>query len=146
MTSEPQDQPPPLRQNAIYRDGAIYPAEPLELPNNTTIEITIEQTDSDTVSLKWRPLAARPLPPWLNRVINILKQPDTLLFALALLIYAATRLIRLPDFPIYFFSDEAIQSVLASDLIGDKFRDSSNGMLLPPYFKNYVSVISFSPP
>ncbi len=58
-------------------------------------------------------------------------------FTLALLIYAATRLIGLTHYPIYFFSDEAIQAVAASDLIRDHFRNS-DGLLWPPYFKNYA--------
>nr|MBP6786413.1 hypothetical protein [Promineifilum sp.] len=57
-------------------------------------------------------------------------------FTLALLLYAATRLIGLTHYPIYFFSDEAIQAVAASDLIRDHFR-SDDGLLWPPYFKNY---------
>lgn len=58
-------------------------------------------------------------------------------FVLAMLIYAATRIIGLADYPIYFFSDEAIQAVAASDLIRDDFRNG-DGLLWPPYFKNYA--------
>lgn len=58
-------------------------------------------------------------------------------FVVAMLIYAATRLIGLADYPIYFFSDEAIQAVSAADLIRDGFRNS-DGMLWPPYFKNFA--------
>ena len=58
-------------------------------------------------------------------------------FTLAMLIYAATRIIGLADYPIYFFSDEAIQAVAASDLIRDDFRNG-DGLLWPPYFKNYA--------
>jgi 4-amino-4-deoxy-L-arabinose transferase-like glycosyltransferase len=57
------------------------------------------------------------------------------LFGLALLLYLATRLIGLADFPIYFFSDEAIQTVHAADLIRDGFKDEED-TLLPTYFKN----------
>lgn len=59
------------------------------------------------------------------------------LFVAAMLIYAATRLVGLADYPIYFFSDEAIQAVAAADLIRDDFRNS-DGLLWPPYFKNYA--------
>lgn len=58
-------------------------------------------------------------------------------FVVAMLIYAATRLIGLADYPIYFFSDEAIQAVSAADLIRDGFRNA-DGMLWPPYFKNFA--------
>lgn len=57
------------------------------------------------------------------------------LFGLALLIYLATHLIGLVDFPIYFFTDEAVQSVLAADLVRDGFKNEE-GIFLPTYFKN----------
>jgi hypothetical protein len=57
------------------------------------------------------------------------------LFGLALLLYLATRLIGLADYPIYFFSDEAIQTLHAADLIRDGFQDEE-GTFLPTYFKN----------
>lgn len=58
-----------------------------------------------------------------------------LLFLLSLAVYLLTRLIRLPDFPIYFFSDEAIQTQHAADLISNCFRDLE-GVFLPTYFEN----------
>jgi len=57
------------------------------------------------------------------------------LFLLSLVVYLATRLIRLPDFPIYFFTDEAIQTQQAADLIAHGLKDSQ-GVLLPTYFEN----------
>ncbi len=59
----------------------------------------------------------------------------TWLFILALAIYLLTRLIRLPDFPIYFFTDEAIQTQQAADLMANGFRNAE-GTLLPTYFEN----------
>jgi hypothetical protein len=57
------------------------------------------------------------------------------LFVLGLCVYLLTRLVRLPDFPIYFFTDEAIQTQQAADLIAHGFR-SAEGVLLPSYFQN----------
>jgi hypothetical protein len=57
------------------------------------------------------------------------------LFIFALTVYLLTRLIRLPDFPIYFFTDEAVQAQHASDLIRDGLRNPQ-GVLLPTYFEN----------
>ena len=57
------------------------------------------------------------------------------LFGLALLVYLSTRLIGLLDFPIYFFTDEAAQTVLAADLVRDNFRNEDK-TFLPTYFKN----------
>jgi len=51
------------------------------------------------------------------------------LFLLSLFVYLTTRLIRLPDFPIYFFTDEAIQTQHAVDLVANRFR-SPEGVLL----------------
>lgn len=59
----------------------------------------------------------------------------TLLFSLSLVVYLLVRIIGLCDFPIYFFSDEAVQTVIASDLVRDKFV-GSDGIFLPTYFEN----------
>ncbi|MEA3325852.1 MAG: glycosyltransferase family 39 protein [Chloroflexota bacterium] len=59
----------------------------------------------------------------------------TALFFLGLAVYLLTRLIHIPDFPIYFFTDEAIQTQQAADLIERSFR-SAEGVLLPTYFEN----------
>jgi hypothetical protein len=49
--------------------------------------------------------------------------------------YLLTRFIALDKFPIYFFSDEAIQTMSAFDLINNGFRDVQ-GKLFPVYFQN----------
>lgn len=56
------------------------------------------------------------------------------LFGLSLALFAVTRFVGLEDFPIYFFCDEAIHSVLAGDLIRSGFRH--DGQLFPTYFNN----------
>ncbi len=61
--------------------------------------------------------------------------PEAWLFALALAVYMLVRLVRLADFPIYFFTDEAIQTVLASDLVQAGFRDHL-GHYFPTYLLN----------
>jgi 4-amino-4-deoxy-L-arabinose transferase-like glycosyltransferase len=60
---------------------------------------------------------------------------ETTLFGLGLFIYLVTRLVGLADFPIYFFTDEAIQTVAAADLIRNDLKDEE-GTFLPTYFKN----------
>jgi hypothetical protein len=57
------------------------------------------------------------------------------LFWLGILLYLITRFIALDKFPIYFFSDEAIQTMSAYDLIQRGFRDV-NGLPFPVYFEN----------
>src|SRR5215212_779063 len=57
------------------------------------------------------------------------------LFIVAVAVYLATHLIGLTKFPIYFFTDEAIQSLSMTDLIKNEYRDLE-GMLFPTYFRN----------
>ncbi|PIV27306.1 MAG: hypothetical protein COS37_03005 [Anaerolineae bacterium CG03_land_8_20_14_0_80_58_20] len=70
-------------------------------------------------------------------LIHLLKAHDlaTWLFIGAVTIYLATRLIGLTQFPIYFFSDEAIQTQSIADLVKNDYRDQAE-RLLPTYFKN----------
>ncbi len=60
---------------------------------------------------------------------------DLALLAGVLVFYAATRLIGIADFPIYFFCDEATQANLAAELVDNGLRDR-DGNLFPPYFLN----------
>jgi hypothetical protein len=75
----------------------------------------------------------------MNRVRHLVRHRagslDTTLFACALGVFLATRLVGLTSFPIYFFADEAIQTVTAADFVHAGFRDES-GTLLPTYFNN----------
>ena len=57
------------------------------------------------------------------------------LFIAALVIYLVTRLISLSSFPIYFFTDEAVQTVLAQDFVRDGARNYDKE-LLPTFFEN----------
>jgi hypothetical protein len=60
---------------------------------------------------------------------------DTRFFLLALLAFVLTRFIGLDRWPIYFFTDEAIQSVQAVNLVHNGFRDAA-GTLFPAYVQN----------
>jgi len=57
-----------------------------------------------------------------------------------MLVYLAVRLIGLATFPIYFFTDEAVQTVMAEDFVRDGLRNY-NGELLPTYFNKDASII-----
>ena len=59
----------------------------------------------------------------------------TWLFVFAVAVYLVTRLIGLTQFPIYFFTDEAIQTQSVIDLIDNGYKDPS-GVLFPTYFRN----------
>jgi hypothetical protein len=68
---------------------------------------------------------------WITQGLNL----DRSLFVLALAVYLLTHLIGLTDFPIYFFTDEAVHTVLASDLVRDGFENYA-GDFLPTFFEN----------
>jgi hypothetical protein len=57
------------------------------------------------------------------------------LFLLSLLVYLLIRLIGLEQFPIYFFTDEAAQTILAQDFLRDGFKNYA-GELFPTFFEN----------
>jgi hypothetical protein len=85
---------------------------------------------------------ARPLPELQNTLLRSEREIhrwrfglDNWLFAVALVTFLATRLIGLERFPVYFFTDEAIGTVQAADLIMNGLRDST-GEFLPTYFQN----------
>lgn len=59
----------------------------------------------------------------------------TPLFGLSLLTYLSTRLVGLVNFPIYFFTDEAVNTVLAADFVRDHFHNY-DGDLFPTFFIN----------
>lgn len=72
--------------------------------------------------------------PW-RKTVKIRLDLPTILFAAGIFTYLLTRLLKIDEFPIYFFCDEAIQTMSAVDLIRNGFRDSA-GNFLPAYFQN----------
>jgi hypothetical protein len=109
---------------AVYRDGALRPAQALHLPEETSLSVTVELPVEAEAGVGWGTTAVKS------------SHTGWALLFLALLIYTITRFVGLADFPIYFFSDEAIQTILAEELVQNRFRDV-DGVLFPPYFKNY---------
>jgi hypothetical protein len=57
------------------------------------------------------------------------------LFVFGLIVYLVVRLVGLERFPIYFFTDEAAQTVLAADLVRDGLKNYA-GDFLPTFFEN----------
>jgi hypothetical protein len=66
-----------------------------------------------------------------SRVLTL----EEVLFGLVILVYLSTRLIGLTRFPIYFFTDEAIQTVQAADFVRDDFHNADQDFF-PTYFVN----------
>lgn len=62
-------------------------------------------------------------------------QIESVLFILALVIYLATRLAGLSEYPIYFFTDEAVQTELAQQFV-ERGARGSDGQLFPTFFLN----------
>ena len=55
------------------------------------------------------------------------------LFGLGILVYLFTRLVALRAWPIYFFADEAAQTLYAETLVANRFQDVVNHIFLPIY-------------
>lgn len=93
----------------------------------------------DQLKLIWEGIRTSPVGIWGQRTAAWLRQyskkPDWILFLLSIAIYLFTYLFRIEDFPIFFFTDEAIQTVLAADLLRDGLHDY-NGTYLPTFFLN----------
>ncbi|MCX6055836.1 MAG: glycosyltransferase family 39 protein [Chloroflexi bacterium] len=64
-----------------------------------------------------------------------IKSIQNWLIAAAVVVYLVTRMIGLDSYPIYFFTDEAAQTVLAADLVRDGFH-SYTGEFLPTFVEN----------
>ena len=81
--------------------------------------------------------AATPRPERIRRRPSL----DTVLFIGVALVFLITRLIALDRWPIYFFTDEAVNAVRASELLSHGLRDNA-GIFLPTYFENefYLSL------
>ena len=108
----------------------------VELPPGSELEVNYSYLDEQ--GEVYRTKVARSWgikPPGNQKLFQSLKSPTKLAFVLALLVYLLVRSVGIESFPIYFFSDEAIQSVLAADLIRDQFY-SPYGEFLPTFFKN----------
>ena len=104
--------------NSTHRFVVIGPNEPSQDEQQ-------KQTWSIKLKHLWGNLVHKPTPYSLGMW----------LLAAGLVIYLAVRLIGLVNFPIYFFTDEAIQTMSAVDLLKNHLH-SPEGALLPTFFKN----------
>lgn len=115
---------------ALYRQGTLQPLQPLGLPEDSKWRIVIEQPGAGP-----RPIFRRWL--WTSQELTAslarLVPLETALFGIAISLYLLTRLIGLADWPIYFFTDEAIQTIMAQDFVHNGLRNY-DGEFLPTYF------------
>ena len=84
-----------------------------------------------TLKIRWLEIKTRLFTQYGGRIWSL----ASLLFALTIASYIFSRFIGLSEFPIYFFSDEAIQTTLAIDFIKDGFVNYDQEFF-PTYFPN----------
>jgi len=117
---------------AVYRQGSLQPDQPLDLPDESRVQLSVEALPAagNAVQAAWRSWRWASLDLW-NAWIRTLTLGGVL-FTAALAVYLITRLWALEKFPIYFFGDEAIQVLFAEDLIARNFH-GADGVLFPVY-------------
>jgi 4-amino-4-deoxy-L-arabinose transferase-like glycosyltransferase len=118
-----------------YINGVFQPEKPVKINDQSPVRLLVvaETENSSLPNLAWRQwtLASKGL----TRAIIQSLSLAAVLFVFGLGVYLITRFTGLSKFPIYFFTDEAIQTLSAVDLVRDGFRDP-NGQFLPTYFQN----------
>ncbi|MEW5872913.1 MAG: hypothetical protein AB1894_26880 [Chloroflexota bacterium] len=124
---------PGLASPAVYRQGTLQLPQPLGLPDETSVQVSVEAQPAGRTQVVWR----RWLWATLDLAAALLRAPtpQSWLFAAALGIYLLIRLVGLTHFPIYFFTDEAIQTLRAAELVSHHLQDVY-GEFLPTYFRN----------
>jgi 4-amino-4-deoxy-L-arabinose transferase-like glycosyltransferase/predicted DNA-binding antitoxin AbrB/MazE fold protein len=141
--------------DAVYADGVLRLVEPLALEDGSTVHITVlpagqPQPDVKSSSAMLEP-TPEPLPQqmpqssranagtssgaWARKLDAVISSDRFawILFGLGMLVYLFTRLWKITQFPIYFFTDEATNPLFAQDLIAHGFRNAQ-GISLPLYF------------
>lgn len=115
----------------------VQPGEPQAANTLQPEPVQVETKLSKPVPVHGPVALARRLVTGLNTIKDRFKRYDLAkwLFMLSITVYLGTRLVGLTQFPIYFFTDEAIQAQSMIDLIDNGYRDPS-GALLPTYFRN----------
>ena len=111
--------------------------------NFTLVLIIVGAIALDVIYLVLRRRAKRPAQsapptkPQRRRRLSL----DNALFMATALVFLITRLVALDRWPIYFFTDEAINAVRAAEFLSNGLRDSQ-GVFLPTYFQNeqYLSL------
>jgi 4-amino-4-deoxy-L-arabinose transferase-like glycosyltransferase len=132
---EPEVTARQIAVDGVYRDGTIHLSAPLDLQPGAPVSLLVTPGVATTAPPALRRRLALPALPTLPDIDMRLARTDVALLLLGLLVYAASRLLYLDRFPIYFFSDEAIQVTQAEYLLRHGLRDHS-GTWLPPYFLN----------
>jgi 4-amino-4-deoxy-L-arabinose transferase-like glycosyltransferase len=127
----------------------------VEVPPGTRVRITLESQALDEVEQSSHTILVQtpidlPYPKSINldrarmlllnwkrwiAAVQVRVNWEVILFAAAVVVYLLVRVIRLPDFPIYFFTDEAVQTILAQDFLRDGYMGYDKEFF-PTYFLN----------
>lgn len=123
-----------VRVTIQYRpnENAPYRSEIVDLTGGSIPERRFLSFDLEKIPASEQIISR--LRTWWNRFSSRSHYP-VYLMAAALAIYLLLRLIRLSDFPIFFFTDEAVHTMLADSLLKNGFA-SATGEILPTYFKS----------
>jgi len=121
-----------LVATAVYRQGSLHPETPLAVEEEASLRLTLEPVAGQASPLgsalrRWA-WASFDLTSALLKTITL----AGVLTVSASAIYAFTRFYALERFPIYYFGDEAVQSLFAEDLLSRHFH-SPDGTFLPIY-------------
>ncbi len=110
-----------------------------ETPVDSHIEVRVIGSEVQNLPVQGSDLTGKqngsPAPDetWLSQLRHI--KLESLLFFLAILVYLVTHFVGLEKYPIYFFTDEAIQTVSAEEFV-ERGCKGSDGQLFPTYFLN----------
>lgn len=121
MPVEPPEKVPGAEAPASSRRQLLS----LHLPSGARVELTYQAPQAYTEKGFWRAL---------SRALTSRRLPGVLL-TLSLGVYLLVRLIGLADWPIYFFTDEAVQTVMAADFIKADLHNYDNEWM-PTFFSN----------
>lgn len=142
--TEAKAAPEPLMQDLTLPAGVSRVRMRLEIPDNARLAVEIETHTPDGRLISRQVVAAgtpHPAGAFIVSIWQKLRQeaiPASLsswLVWLSLSLYLLVRLIELPAFPIFFFTDEAVQTVQAADFLTNHLR-GAGGEFLPVYFIN----------
>lgn len=117
-----------------YRRGENAPTQNHEIHIATSDKPVLQEFTIDLDSLPNETSILNRLQGWFNIKSRVGYQIPWL-FLGAMLVYYIVRLIRLADYPIFFFTDEAVHTTLAADLVRDGFK-GLGGEFLPTFFKS----------
>lgn len=154
MTDRSQRQPSENDPSSTDAQGLIIPARTarlrlrLDAPAETRVQVDLEAVGLDGRVIDRKTVTLGGANPavhtgglragWQN-LVTAWQRVDAAALARVLLwlafgVYVMMRLVALPNFPIYFFTDEAIQTISAADLLRNNLR--SGAEFLPTYFPN----------